>query len=143
MEEKDYTVNGKIYIQRPLKLKQLVDLVDALQGIEIADLSPLGIVHALGSRLPLAMAIVLIPEGTMLKEKDIKAIAEEFEEHLDIDTALAVAEDFFTFNPLSSISRKMKGMMIKMIEASAAILSVTASGVLSRTSAGEISPRGR
>ena len=138
--EKPYEINGKNYTQRPLVLGQIMPLIDLMQGIELRDFSATGLIQSLGPNLPEVMAIVLIPEGTRLSQKDIPTLAEEFEEYLSIETALEVVEDFLSFNPVSSISARMTGVMIKMIEAATAVLSSMTSKGLSRTSAMETSP---
>lgn len=140
MNEKKYTIDGKIYIQRPIVLGQLVMLIEELQGMEINDMSAIGLIRGLGGRLPLAMAIVLTPDGIRIKDKDVPAVADELERTLDIDTAMEVIEDFFSFNPISSISRRMKGAMIMTIDAASEILSGTVSSRSSKTSASAISP---
>jgi hypothetical protein len=111
---KSYNINGKTYTQKPLVIGQVADMKNLIAGIQIVDLSPLGIIQSLGDKLPMALAVVLIPEGAKVKNRDLLAIAEEMEENLDIDTALEMAADFLSFNPLSSISSKSRGLIDKV-----------------------------
>lgn len=141
MHPKTYEINNKTYTQRPLVLGQVMPLIDLLQDIELSEFSALGIIRGLGPSLPEVMAIILIPEGVRLRDRNLAALAEEFEEYLTIETALAVAEDFLSFNPLSSISARMTGVMVNMIAAAMKVIqSRQASGELSRTSAVETLP---
>jgi hypothetical protein len=108
MDPKKYTINGKGYIQKPLVLGQMDQMMNILEGVKLTALTPLAIIQALGGRLPMAAAIVLIPEGMKIRDKDLTAIEDEFAENLELETALEVAADFLSFNPLSSISSKSK-----------------------------------
>jgi len=116
MENKKYIINGITYNQRPLVLGQLEPLEKLIMGMQIVDLSPSGILQALGSRLPRAAAIILNAEGVRLKDKDIDALADEFAEYLELETALEVAADFLSCNSLLSISSKSKVLVTTIWE---------------------------
>lgn len=111
MEPKKYTINGKTYVQKPLVIAQAMQMDRLLEGVEIFDLSPISILRALKEKLPTAMAIVLTPIEEKIQGKNLSALEDEFTENLDIDTALQVAEDFFIFNPISSISSRFRGLI--------------------------------
>ena len=111
MEPKKYTINGKTYIQKPLVLGQLMPLIKLLEGKVINDVSPLALVTVLGESLPRCMAIILIPEGVSVRERDLDALESEFADNMDLETAMQVASDFFICNPLSSLSSKFRAMV--------------------------------
>jgi hypothetical protein len=62
------------------------------------------------------MAIVLTPDGQRIKDKDLKALSEEFAEWLDIPTALEVAADFLSCNPISAISAQYRSLVSQVWE---------------------------
>jgi hypothetical protein len=108
MTEKKYVIGGNTYIQRPLVLGQLKQLLDVLKGITIpADMETIALVDALGGRLPKALAVVLNPEGLPLREKDIDDLAVEIEFAITLEQTVEVVEDFFACNPLPSLLSKL------------------------------------
>lgn len=111
MDPKKYTINGKVYTQKPLVIGQADQMLELLQGVELTALTPISIIQAMGGRIPMAAAIVLTPEGIKIRDKDLNALEDEFAENLELETALEVAADFLSFNPLSSISGKAKMLM--------------------------------
>jgi len=118
MEIKEYTyeIDGKTYIQRPLVLGQLSQMIGALEGIEIpSTIDAAGIAKLLGDRLPDVIAIVLTPEGTRLKDKDTPEIAEIFRESMDIETAVEVIDNFFGLNRIASAFEKLTGIMTQIL----------------------------
>lgn len=115
MEQKQYTINGKIYYQKPLVLAQVYPITKLIDGITITELSAEGLVIALGDKLPRAMAIIVTPEGQKVSEKDMVALEQEFAEEMDINTALAVAADFLSCNPISSVSKIMVQIVMKIL----------------------------
>ena len=113
-----YTINSKIYTQKPLVIGQLGQLIELLGNIEIsAATSVQGIIKILiaTNKLPLALAIALTPEGTKIKDKDIAALQEEFYE-VPLETASEVISDFFDCNPIVSLCEKLSGMIEKITE---------------------------
>ena len=107
MPEKKYVIGGKTYIQRPLVLGQIIPLMSVLEGIVITRLEAASILMALGPQLSRALAVVLIPEGNDPAEKDVDALASEFERDMSFETALEVAADFLSFSATSSLFEKM------------------------------------
>lgn len=106
-----YTIGGKIYTQKALVLGQLMQLSRLLSGVAFtASPNVNDIIISLGNRLPLALAIVLIPDGVQVKDKDISAIAESIEYVIDPETALKVVNDFFDCNPVNSLLEQLIGM---------------------------------
>lgn len=110
MEQKKYEINGKGYIQKKLVLAQIKPLISSLEGRNIDDLSAIGIVHSLGDILPELASIILIPEGVKASQRDLGAMTEEFRDELDLETALEVAADFLSFNPVSSFFERLKNL---------------------------------
>ena len=103
MKEFVYEVGGQKFSQKALVLGQISQLLDVLKGLRLpTDMSPIGLVAALGDRLPKALAIALNPDGVAIKDKDLDAIAEQVSFEMDADLAIKVVDDFFDCNPLSS-----------------------------------------
>lgn len=102
----NYEINGKTYFQKPLVLGQLVQLSDFFESLSDVprEATINGLIKTLGDKLPLAIAIVLCEEGKSLRDKDVKALATEFAEHLSLEVAGRIVEDFFVFNPPTSLS---------------------------------------
>lgn len=74
-----YIIDGKTYIQKPLVLGQIRQLIGHLKGLEIKPgSSGVGIVFELGDQLPAALAIVLVEEGKSPKREmeEIKQFSE-------------------------------------------------------------------
>ena len=142
---KTYTVNGRTYTQRVLVLGQIRQLTEALGGVEIPAGSRLGdIAGILGDRLPQCVAAVLQPEGISHKDKDLVAMAEEFAEHLDIETAGRVIDDFFAVTPAATLAEMIGrlGGVLRMITAGKTAMA-TGSSSSSSSSPAATSPSGK
>jgi hypothetical protein len=113
-----YTINGKTYIQKPLVLGQIQPLITLLEGKTFDDVSPLALISELGETLPRCMAIILIPEGSSVRDRDLDALAAELAECMDMETAMLVASDFFLCNPLFSLLRQLRELVRVMWEQS-------------------------
>ena len=129
MEQKQYTytIGGKTYIQKPLVLGQVNQLMAVLRGTSFPQTDDMFVlVSALGNKLPMALAIVLIPSppegegwgegglGRYLMDRDLKAIADELEFSIDPVTPLQVADDFFDCNPIVSLLEKFGALGTKL-----------------------------
>jgi hypothetical protein len=116
-----YEIGGRTYTQRPLVLGQVRQLVEHLGQI---DFSPamafdfVGLLDTLGDLLPVALAIVLTEDGAHPRDKDIAAVAREFEFTVEAGTALRAVEDFFALNPISSILTSI-GQLVDQLKAMA------------------------
>lgn len=109
--EKKYQIGGTTYIQRPLVLGQMKQIREVIGGMVIpATFTPAEIIQLLEDRLPLALAVVLTPEGFSPKGKDLVAIAEQIDFAIELETAMEVVEDFFICNPVVSLSKKLAGI---------------------------------
>jgi hypothetical protein len=114
-----YTIGGKAYVQKPLVLGQFRQLLDLLKGTSIpANAGVVGVIVALGDKVPVALAIVLVEDGKSsdeeekyLKERDIEALAAGVEFAITPGMVLEVIDDFLACNPLSSHLEKVAGMM--------------------------------
>jgi hypothetical protein len=123
MERKTYEIDGKRYTQGPIvpgQLKQVYGLIEGLSGLEVATADAAGITAIIGDHLSGFLAIILVPEGTKIKDKDVQALTAEFEESLPLAVALEAVEDFFTFNPISSMAERIKGLLPKIMPPAAA-----------------------
>jgi len=115
LESFKYEIGGKKYTQNPLVLGQVGQLMRIVEGMVIpSGVDTLGLISALGDKLPLAIAIVLTPEGVTLKDKDIHALASELEFEMPPEMAIQVIEDFFTCNPIQSLLERIGSMAGKI-----------------------------
>lgn len=130
--EKRYEIGGAAYVQRPLVLGQVRQLLEVLDGVRFApDADPFALVAALGDRLALALAVVLTPEGQSPRGKDLPALADELEFAIAPEQVLEVVEDFFGCNPMASLVERLTGAAATV----AAGLRATAPALGSKTSA--------
>ena len=108
----EYAVNDKLYIQKPLVLGQIGQVTELVRDIEIPEsINSHDLITLLGNKLPAAVAILLTPVGTKMKDKDTPALTEEFQEYMDIETAMEVMDHFLSLNPIASVIEKLTGMM--------------------------------
>ena len=143
MEEKRYEIGGKIYIQRPLVLGQVQQLLVMVEGTQIpADANMFGIVTAVGDKLFLALAIVLTEEGKSPRDKDFPALADEIEFSILPEQTITVIEDFFDCNPLFSILERVAGMTKKFNDLMSIGLRNSAFSSAMETSPGETGSSG-
>ncbi len=109
-----YEIDGRKFIQRPLVLGQLRQLLSVLKTVEIpGDANAVGLIDACGDRLPEALAIVLTEEGSSLKDKNIAALADMLSFSVTPELALQVIEDFFSCNPVSSLLERLTGTIAR------------------------------
>ena len=114
MNENTYEINGIVYRQRPLVLGQLAALGELLEAVTIRELTVQGIIQAFGDRLADAMAVVLVPQGQKVRDRDLNALARELDEHMTIETALEVVADFLHFNPISSLFERIRAITARI-----------------------------
>ena len=104
----EYKIAGKVYIQNPLVLGQIRQLMHLLEGLKIPrEIDTLGLIAILGGKISQAIAIVITLEGTSPKEKDISVFASEIEFELSPDMTMQVIEDFFDCNPIPLILERL------------------------------------
>jgi len=124
---RQYKIGDKIYIQRPLVIGQVKQLLAELQGIVIpSNVDVIDLVAAIGDRLPDALAVILTPSGMSPKDKDLKKLSEELAFSLEIEQAMEVVEDFFVLNPISSLFGRLN-QAIEKIQAQFLMSSTTLS----------------
>lgn len=105
---KKYMIGDKEYIQKPLVLGQVRQLVNLLKRVSLpSQINAGNIVIALGENLPEALAIVLIEEGIPLKDKDLAVVQREIEFAVSPEMAIEIVSDFFTITPIASILGKL------------------------------------
>jgi hypothetical protein len=110
-EKMVYEIGGKKYTQAKLVLGQVQQLIGLLAEVNWpATISAPAILMSLGDKAPDALAILLNPLGVELKEKDLKAMAEDFKYSIDLETGTEVIEDFLSCNQIASLSKKYKAM---------------------------------
>lgn len=114
-EERTYRlIDGRALIQRRLVLAQMEQLVERLSGVEWPDFGNFNLpsfYEAIGPRLPVALAIVLTPEGQDPREKDLDKLADEIRYGLPIDEGIRALKDFFTLNPTASIAASLRDLL--------------------------------
>lgn len=107
-QEFNYEIGDKIYVQKPMVLGQWRQLLGLIKGLTIpGNIDPLGLANILGDNLPLALAVVLTPNGQFLKDKDLPALADELEFSIDPEMVIKVIDDFFSCNPLPLILERL------------------------------------
>lgn len=105
-----YTIGGRHYTHRPLVLAQWEQLIELLKGTNIPLRSGvMGMITALGDKLPQALAVCLTEEGKSPKDKDVEALAQEIRYALTAEMAMEIIDDFFALNPLPLILEKLAG----------------------------------
>ena len=123
MEKKEYQLGGKIYVQKPLVLGQMMALLPLIEKIEVGEKpDPMAIAKSLGPKLNQALGIVILEKDIDEPEPEkIKAAMERLDERADEifyriepEQVLEVAGDFFAFNRVSSIIEKLAQMMAKI-----------------------------
>ena len=131
----NYTIGDKPWTQRPLVLGQWKQLMEIIKGLAIpagADIPQL--LAVLGTRVPLALAVILIEEGSSLRARfglrtvpgfagipmpewyqnqDVMLeIANEIEAGINAETIMRVIDDFLSCNPVSSILERLSGVLM-------------------------------
>ena len=120
MKQIEYTIGDKKYTQRKLVLGQILLLTQLLKNVNVLkDMTPSALIATIGMKMPDALAIVLIPDGTAIKEKasDDKRLelATEISFNIDAETTLQVVGDFFDCNPIAFLLEKLSGATEKII----------------------------
>lgn len=109
---KEYEIDGKTYVQKPLVLGQNKQLLRVLDGVEMPEqLTLASLLDALGERLYAAIAVVITEKGCSPRDKNVDELAGWLEWSMDNATATEVVADFFDLNPVSSLLEKA-GRMI-------------------------------
>lgn len=122
-----YKIGGRVYVQRPLVLLQIEQLVEFVnpemfKGYQVTN--AVGIVRCLGDKLAQILAIVLTPREVTVEDKDLAASAAHLRSHVDIETAVKVVTDFLSCNPINSVFDRLTGIMAKV----GMVASATATG---------------
>lgn len=114
---KRYRIGGRLYEQRPLVLAEFGQLCGVLQGMTLpTSAADVGGLLAMGDQLVLALAVVLRPKRpwplSLLytpRRKNLAKLAERLAVDIDAATVQEVVKDFFTCNPVASISDQLRG----------------------------------
>ncbi|EAT16065.1 hypothetical protein [Desulfuromonas acetoxidans] len=138
---KTYLIDGVTYEQRELVLGQWRQLYAILDGMEIS-----GGVNALGAlvaalaqsdELNSALAVLLTPKDTPLRDKDLARIAADLEFSITPQQITEVINDFFTLNPAASILSQLGTVIVKLSGLMMAALEAIGSRVSASSSAEE------
>ncbi len=115
MDQYKYTIGDKVYVQRPMVLGQIDQLIDLLDGVSLPESRSVGAIKkALGEKFYRALAIVLIEEGKGPEGKDLDVMAKDLKWTIDHKTTFDVVDDFFGCNPVVSLLERMTGTMVKV-----------------------------
>lgn len=110
MADPRYEINGRAYTQRELVLGQLLELLGAVAGLAIVELSVAGVLAGVGDRLPSLLAIVLIPEGQGVEQRDLRQ-AEDDLRSAPLSLLLRMVTDFFAVTRPSSLLSDLAGVI--------------------------------
>ncbi len=106
-KEFKYEIGGRVFIQRPLVLGQLKQLIDyVMKDLVVPDtesLDPMMLIEILGDKLPLGLAIILTEEGKSPKDKDIDQLAKDLYFEITAEQTMEVIADFFVCTPVTSL----------------------------------------
>jgi len=115
MEIYKYTIGGKTYIQTPLVLGQVRQLINLLEGITIPhDFNTLSLISAIGDKISLALAILLTEESKPLKDKNLDQLANELEFEISTEMTIEVIEHFFDLNNIVYLSEKLGNIALRI-----------------------------
>ncbi len=124
-KEFKYEIGGRVFIQRPLVLGQLKQLIDHVMKDlivpETDSLDPMMLLEILGDKLPLGLAIILTEEGKSPKDKNILQLGEDLYFEITAEQTMEVIADFFVCTPVTSLlsmfTEKMKDVQKSLTEA--------------------------
>ncbi len=114
---REYEIGGRKFVQRPLVLGQLDQILNLLAGIKFPNVSDIRAVVAILAGEDLmarALAIVLCEADKGPRDKDLEALTEFMKENADLVTTLAVVEDFFDLTRPESVFGKLAEMGIAL-----------------------------
>lgn len=119
MEEKHYSIGGREYVQRRIVLGQLQLLLPLIGSVEITQGTVPELIGLIGEGLPRAMAVVLLEEGSGVREACKPEALQDRTEALQWDMtpeiAVEVAEDFFECNRASSLFEKISSKLQSLV----------------------------
>ena len=119
-EKKEYKIGDKTYFQQTLVYGQIRQILGIIRKInfgkkgETIEFTVGDLINLLGDGILNFISILLIPSDSTPKDKDNSKIAEEIEWEIETDVISEVMSDFFTFNQISELQKKMMEMMKKM-----------------------------
>ena len=112
-EMKEYLLDGKKFIQKPLVLRQTKQLAELFEDENffkmIEENNFDAVIKTISKKGAEFLSIVLIPEGQSVKDKNLKELTDFFEENADMDFLVEVLRDFFGFNKITSLIQKIFG----------------------------------
>ncbi|MGA2332299.1 MAG: hypothetical protein ABSG75_11120 [Syntrophales bacterium] len=144
MQAKRYTIGDKAYSQNKLVLGQIAQIVEYLEkeNIEFTNVSPVGVIKTLGNQgLARCLAIILVPDGVSIQNKNIDELEKELFWAMDGEAVMEIATDFFYFNPVFSLFKKAKELMANVLAGMTAGVQENGSEKSSETSATETSQK--
>lgn len=107
------TIDGRQFVQRRLVLGQMEQLVDVMRDVKwpsFDNFNLLSFYEAIGGKLPVALAVVLVESGKDLREKDVDSLADDLRYSMPLDEGVRALKDFFVLNPTASIARSLGDM---------------------------------
>ena len=114
---KHYVIGEQPFIQKKLCWGQVLQIIKEVENVDLpSDLSPRNLVNLFADKLPLLVAIALVPEGMKIQEKNLDELIEFFKWNLSPDQAMEIIEDFFDFNPIPLLLEKLGKGIEKMTQ---------------------------
>jgi hypothetical protein len=122
MEEQKYEIGGETYIQRPLTLGQIKQLIALLKGFNIPmNSGAAGMIDALGEKVPIVLALLLEEEPSFFSrvkalfrklsgKNELTARAGKLEGSITLDQTLEIIDHFFALNPIASLLKRLESM---------------------------------
>jgi hypothetical protein len=97
--EKTYDIAGRRFVQRPLVLGQVQQLLALLKGTDLpAGASSVSVMMAAGEKTSELLAVVLTEAGTSAKDKDLEETAAHLRDNLPAALAAEMVTDFLSLN---------------------------------------------
>lgn len=134
-EEQKFVIGDRTFYLAPITLGQLEHLLGVVTGLQIPD-DPMGIVRALGERLPKALACVLVPDGqtpgAVVRKLDepngLEELSAFMRGEVSFEQAVEVVSCFLDTTPISSISSKLVMLAKKIGAAKTAVPAMDGKG---------------
>lgn len=119
------TIGERTFHQEKLAWRQIKLVLAQVEGLSILNMTPLGIIAALGAKLSAVFGIVLIPDEENRQQhlerlKDPKKFLEHvnfIEDYLELDLAAEVLRDFLSLNQISYVSEVLTAVQAKLTPA--------------------------
>jgi len=115
MEQKEYSIGGRVFIHRPLVIGQMRDFLICASGFRYAQkMDAISFIGLNADKIPRGLAVILVEKGAEIRDRDLDALQKFMAENVSPLTTLEVVEDFFGWNDFPSLLEKAKTLKEKM-----------------------------